>query len=199
MSRWVSLLAVAVLSGCAPSAGVAALAEDAALGEAAATPSVAVSAVAEAAPEPSAFVSYPGKLPKKDTDEAAVVEAFQQYWRIYEKYWEDPAAVKDYREIRKVAKGDARELVEDHIELWLDHGMVLRGESVFSKVKVKFASDDIAKLSFCKDASRFGYLFGPMMQPALWGDDIRPGTATIERNTKGVWQVASFQWKDKEC
>ena len=149
---------------------------------------------------PSAPASFPADLPTDDAESAAIIEGWQAYWRVYEKFSADPS-LTDLTETQYVTTGEEANLVLDRISLLKDAGLVNRGGLVFRNIEVVRASDEVpaqATLTYCVDINSL------VVIDEDTGKQVdRSGTwrehATLERGEDGVWRVAQIRNEEATC
>ena len=67
-------------------------------------------------PVPTEFQSYPADLPTEDPESAAIIEGWQAYQRVYEKFASDPFGYTDFTETQYVTTGHEATTVMERIQ-----------------------------------------------------------------------------------
>ena len=149
---------------------------------------------------PSAPASFPADLPTGDPESAAIIEGWQAYWRVYEKFAADPS-LTDLTETQYVTAGEEANLVLDRLSLLKTEGLVNRGGLVFRNIRVERPSDGVppqAILTYCVDINSL-----VVVEQATGKQVDRSGTwqehATLERGEDGVWRVSMIRNEEAPC
>lgn len=196
-------VAVLLLGACSPGGGE--LASPVTSGPVRPPPSTAApiptpspSPSAEAVP--SAPASFPAELTTADVESAAIIEGWQAYWRVYEKFSADPS-LTDLTETQYVTTGEEANLVLDRLSLLKAAGLVNRGGLVFRNIEVAQASDEVpaqATLTYCVDINSL-----LVIEQDTGRQVDRRGTwrehATLEQGEDGVWRVAQIRNEEATC
>ena len=156
-------------------------------------------------PTPTAFASFPADLPTEDPETTAVIEGWQEYWRVYEKYAADPAAFEDFSGTRAVATGEEGERVIGSLNALKESGIRVIGSQEFRDVtvsEVSLRADRIseATVSYCVDGSRLVRLDAESGEPT--GVEVPPTyleQARMELALDGVWRVAQIRNQRATC
>ncbi len=149
---------------------------------------------------PSAPASFPADLPTDDAESAAIIEGWQAYWRVYEKFSADPS-LTDLTETQYVTTGEEANRVLDRLSLLKSAGLINRGGLVFRSIDVERATDAVpaqATLTYCVDINSL------VVVNQDTGTQVdRSGTwrerTTLERGEDGVWRVAQIRNEEATC
>ena len=154
-------------------------------------------------PSPTVFQSYPVDLPTEDPETAAIIEGWQEYQRVYEKFAMDPFGYTDFTETQYVAVDPEASTILNRIQALRERNLEFLGGSVFRNVEVgAFGSDPdglrTAVLEYCAD----------MNQASLRNRETeeiveRSGTylerALMVEGPDGVWRVSDFEVEEATC
>lgn len=113
-----------------------------------------VAAQAEATPKSlqPTVVTFPEKLPGKKKATRQVVALWQEYWRTYVDYGNDPQGARGYPKLRELTTDVERELVVRAMDFMAEQGVRYRGPVEISDVKVKWHGEFVANIESCVDA-----------------------------------------------
>ncbi len=167
------------------------------------SPSITAAPIPSPSPTPSASVvpsapaSFPADLPTADAESAAIIEGWQAYWRVYEKFVAVPS-LTDLTETQYVTTGEASNQVLDLIRQSRDEGLRSEGGFVFRDVRVSRSGSDEAEVNYCMDLSRLR-----VVKTATGEVLPRSGTlserAAMERGVDGKWRVARLSNEEAAC
>lgn len=157
-------------------------------------------------PSPTAFQSYPVDLPTEDPETAAIIESWQLYQRVLEKYLADPLGFTDFTETQLVTTGEEQNTILDTVQLYREHKIRALGGLAFDQVVVGDRQatgengNDQVVLSYCVDRSQ-------SQVETLDGEDFPTShliprfkeTATMEKGLDGIWRVALVRNGEEPC
>lgn len=157
-------------------------------------------------PSPTVFQSYPADLPTEDPETAAIIEGWQEYNRIVEKYLSDPNGYSDFTETQIVTTGEEQNGILDTIQLYREHDIRARGGLTFDQLSLGEpmptgeAGNAQVTVSYCVDR-RDSYVetYGGEEFPT---DHLVPRfqeTATMEEGLDGIWRVAQIRNSEEPC
>lgn len=171
------------------------------------SPSVTVALLPSPSPSasatPSAPASFPADLPTGDAESAAIIEGWQAYWRVFEKFAADPS-LTDLTETQHVTTGEEA----DAILVGLAHGRERNVKSVgtqqFRAVQLsptrQTAAGREADISYCADLSAVRLVDAETGAPVeRGGSDTFHETATMREGVDGTWRVAQIRNEEATC
>ncbi|SHI33875.1 hypothetical protein SAMN02745244_00137 [Tessaracoccus bendigoensis DSM 12906] len=196
-----ALVCVAVLVGCGPTgAQTPSPSPSPSPSAPSVTPTPTPSPSPTPTPTPTAFASFPADLPTEDPETAAVIEGWQAYWKVYEKFAADPASFKDFTETQYVTTGKQSVGILDELEQIREAGLRSDGGRQFRDIDVVIndGSPRTAVVSYCM------VLDSLRVVDAETGERVvRTGSVleqdTLEEMPDGSWRVALVRNKAAVC
>lgn len=154
-------------------------------------------------PSPTVFQSYPVDLPTEDPETAAIIEGWQEYQRVYEKFAMDPSGYTDYTETQYVTTGQESTVILDRIDAFRNNNLELVKGRAFRDVVASPASDQadgtsIATITYCLDINQLE------IRDTTTGELVeRSGafveTAHMRQGLDGIWRVEGHDSTGAEC
>ncbi len=196
-------VAVLLLVACSPGGGQSPT--PVASGSVASSPSITAAPIPSPSPTPtpsatvapSAPASFPADLPTGDPESAAIIEGWQAYWRVYEKFAADPS-LTDLTETQYVTTGEEANGILEAIAEVRDAGLRSEGGVVFRDFVVTVTGEGEAKLDYCVDLAWLRVVRIDNGEPFP-----RSGTfvehARMERGVDNVWRVAQIRNEEIQC
>lgn len=196
----VPLAALALVAGCTP--------DVAPTGSPSVFPSPTVSATPSPtptpSPSPSAVESFPPAPATESPDQAAIREAWMEYWRIHHKFSADPT-LSDLTETQNITTGDQQNLILDSISQLREAKLRTLGGLQFRSVSVGSPTVDAgtkrtAVITYCVDRSELrleNYDTGETMTAP--GAPTFFETTTMQEGLDGRWRVAMILNEEAAC
>ena len=154
-------------------------------------------------PTPSVFQSYPADLPTEDPESAAIIEGWQEYQRVYEKFAKDPNGYSDFTETQYVTVDPESVTVLDRIQALREQNLAVVGGSAYRGFEVGAISTTVeglqtAVLTYCLDLNQF------QLRDLTSGEFVQNGgtyreTAVMVEGQDGVWRVADVLSEAAAC
>ncbi|MDO5691850.1 MAG: hypothetical protein Q4G70_05115 [Pseudomonadota bacterium] len=162
-------------------------------------------AVVSPSPTPSVFQSYPADLPTEDAVSAAIIDGWQEYQRVLDKFLADPHGFSDFSETQIVTTGEHMNTIIRNIEVYREHNIRSVGRLSFDdlavgEVRPSAEGTREADLSYCVDRTQAkaetydGEPFGT-------GELIPrfPEVATMVEGLDGIWRVGLIRNREEPC
>ena len=156
-------------------------------------------------PSPTVFQSYPADLPTEDPETAAIIEGWQEYQRVVEKFSKDPDGYTDTElvETQEVTWGVELRTVINRILALRENDLEYLGGTAFRDIAVgEYGADSeglrTVTLTYCLDVSR------AQLRNTLTDDVIdREGTfieeALMTEGPDGIWRVTELRAESATC
>ena len=192
----VPLAVVALAVGCTPDVAPTA------------SPSVFVSPTASASPSvspspsPTAVESFPPAPATESAEQAAIRAAWMEYWRVFERYAQDPK-LDDFTELQNLVDGEESSVSMQSIRGLREAGRRPEGGFQFRNVVVDSPASAVsgrtATVEYCLDRSRLSMVD---VETGTASSDPLPNlseTATLLEGADGVWRVAQIRNDESTC
>lgn len=154
-------------------------------------------------PSPTVFQSYPVDLPTEDPETAAIIEGWQEYQRVYEKFAMDPFGYTDFTETQYVTTGHESTGILERIEALREENLALVGGLRYSDLQIgEFTNNSeglrSTVLSYCLDINEL------QVRDLESGELVeRSGRfaeqAFMTRGHDGTWRVEGLNTLDETC
>lgn len=146
--------------------------------------------------------SFPADLPTADSEEAAVIHGWQEYWRVYEKFAADPVGFSDLTETQYVTTGDEATVILQMIDGLREDRLRVDGGFVFRDVSLEMgpstATPRTALLTYCLDRSTLR-VFDIDSGEQIPNEGTLKERTTMELLPDGVWRVAKITNEMSPC
>ena len=146
---------------------------------------------------PSALASFPADLPTADAESAAIIEGWQAYWRVYEKFVADPS-LTDLTETQHVTTGEESNGILATIEQLRAEGIRSEGGRQFRDVVVNLVGSDSATVAYCIDLSGLRVFDTKTGELVPRSGQLRE-QATLRKMPDRSWRVEQIRNESAQC
>jgi len=192
------LIAVVLLVGCAGDGegGESGSPEPTAV----TTSSPVASPTPSTSPSPTGIASFPSDLPTTSADNAAIIEGWQEYWRVYAKFTSAPNDYTDFSEVSYVTTDERGRIFLNVLTYMRENDLKNVGGHVFRDVRVEVVDEGVAEVRYCLDTRLVDVRHADTDEPFENGvADTYDETATLHLGKDGIWRVAKIRDEEMKC
>ncbi|AQX16426.1 hypothetical protein BKM78_11305 [Tessaracoccus sp. T2.5-30] len=158
----------------------------------------------EPSPSPTVAESFPPAPASESPEQAAVRAAWMEYWRVYQKFAQDPS-VTDWSETQLVTTGEESGAIISAIGDLKDRGWRSLGGLEFRDIQVVLTPGDAegpnrAEVTYCLDRSDVSIVDAESgVAVAVGGSATLRESAELEHGADGIWRVSKVRNEPQAC
>lgn len=154
-------------------------------------------------PTPSVFQSYPADLPTEDPESAAIIEGWQEYQRVYEKFAKDPNGYSDFTETQHVTWGHESVVILERIQAMREENLELLGGRSFrdfdvGELEPNAEGQRTALLTYCLDLGQL-QLRDAVSHELVERTGAFKEEAWMLEGADGIWRVEGLNTLEDPC
>lgn len=154
-------------------------------------------------PEPGETESGGSSAGDLETDQAAAIEGWEEYQRLFEELASDPANA-DFSRVAEVAVGEEADAMTRDLTSFRSEGLELVENAEFRDIQAGDVETNdqglpAVTLSYCADFTGFQLVSSESGEPFPFADGVLSETTVMVQGDDDAWRVASVRNQRADC